>query len=202
MKTRVSGFTLIELLVAITLAAGVTVATTLLLRSALDYEKRQAAHWADRAGLRDSQQLLSHYWGQRQTGRFTFSAARLLLYVSEGGRRYFVGFSCTLRDDGRHDFAFSHWPATAVESERIQEGGEWPVAAAQVLLADLPACGFSFLQPPAAASDAPARWVSEWPQPATADPAAITRDTPTAVRLDLIGPGGALPPLIFQALAG
>lgn len=192
MRRGAAGFTLIELLVAITLAAGVTVATTLLARSALDYEKRQAEHWTNRAEIRDSHQLLEHYWGKRQKDKFTFTPARLLLYLRESGSLHFVGFSCSIREDGRHDFEFYRWPANDEETVRIQDGGAWPSAARQTLVPDLQKCGFTFLHPaPADAPEAPARWIADW----------TTRETPAAVRLDLVSPRGAHPPLIFQAPA-
>lgn len=190
MRGRAAGFTLIELLVAITLAAGVTVATTMLARSALDYEKRQTERWTERAELRDSHQLLEHYWSKRQRDKFTFTPARLLFYLNENGARHFVGFSCGVREDQRFDLHFYRWPATDEETIRIQDGGAWPLSARQTLVPDLQACGFTFLHPPPAdAPEAPARWVAKW----------TIRDIPLAVRLDLAGPRGALPPLIFSA---
>jgi prepilin-type N-terminal cleavage/methylation domain-containing protein len=188
---RHSGFTLIELLIAISLAAGVTVAATLLARSSLDYEARHVERWAERAGARDGRLLLQHYWPRRQKNKFIFGPHSLLLYFDDGAR-HFVGFACEGGKDGGYDFAFYRWPTNEQETIRVQDGGAWPVAARQTLLAGLRTCGFAFLLPPAPNKpESNGQWLSEW----------VGRDKPAVLRLDLAGPRGPLPPLIVQAPA-
>lgn len=191
MKRHSHGFTLIELLIAITLAAGVTVASTLLARSALDYERRHTQRWADRAGARDARALLEHYWALRRKDKFLFGPHNLLLYLDDGGVRTFVGFACEAQGDAHQALAFYRWPATDQETTRVQDGGAWPPAARQTLVADLSGCGFAYLQPPAPAQEAGALWVDKW----------VSRTNPSALRLDLTGPRGAMPPMIFEAPA-
>jgi prepilin-type N-terminal cleavage/methylation domain-containing protein len=192
MRRRSGGFTLIELLIAISLAAGVTVAATLLARSSLDYEARHVERWADRAGARDGRQLLQHYWPRRQKDKFLFGPGSLLLYLDEGGVRHFVGFACEGRDDGSASLVFYRWPTDDQETARVQDGGAWPAAARQTLLANLRACGFSFLRSPAPDNpESVGQWVGKW----------VGRDKPSVLRLDLAGPRGPLPPTIVQAPA-
>ena len=190
MKRRGRGFTLIELLIAITLAAGVTVAATLIARSTLDYERRHTERWASRAGERDARVLLEHYWARRLKDRFFFGPFSLLLYLDDAGGRSFVGFACETQEEGRVRLAFYRWPASAEETARVQDGGVWPPQARQTLMSDLDSCGFAFLQPPGPQEES-GRWVSKW----------AMRQKPTAVRLDLVGSRGAMPPMIFEAPA-
>jgi prepilin-type N-terminal cleavage/methylation domain-containing protein len=190
MKRRGGGFTLIELLIAIALAAGVTVAATLLARSSLDYEARHVERWADRAGARDGRLLLQHYWSKRQKDKFLFTPRSLLLYFDDGGIRHFVAFACEGDATGISSLAFYRWPTDEQETARIQDGGAWPAAARQTLLAGLRTCGFSFLLPPAPDNpESVGLWVDKW----------VGRDRPAVLRLDLTGPRGPLPPLIVQA---
>lgn len=190
MRRRGGGFTLIELLIAISLAAGVTVAATLLARSSLDYEARHVERWAEREGARDAWRLIAHYWGQRQGERFTFRSDRLLFEVNEDGRRHLVGFSCDPLGEDHYGLYRYRWLANDEEIRRLQQNGEWPADAAETLLSGLSACLFSFLAPPAAKEpEAPARWVVEWKD----------GTPPRLVRLDLAGARGPLPPLIFEA---
>lgn len=190
--SRHGGFTLIELLIAIALAAGVTVAATLLARSSLDYEARHAERWADRAGARDARQLLQHYWPRRQQDKFLFGPGSLLLYLDDGGTTHFVGFACEGGADGTYSLAFYRWPTDEQETMRVQDGGAWPAAARQTLLARLRACGFAYLLPPAPGNpESSGVWLSKW----------AGRDKPAVLRLDLAGPRGPLPPTIVQAPA-
>jgi prepilin-type N-terminal cleavage/methylation domain-containing protein len=191
MMRHVRGFTLIELLIALALAAGVTVASTLLARSALDYERRHAERWADRTGLRDARVLLDHYWALRLKDKFLFGPPSLLLYLDESDARLFVGFACEERQEDRFDLAYYRWAATDQETIRVQDGGVWPPGARQTLLSGLTSCAFSFLQPPPPTAEASGRWVHKW----------VGRSKPNAVRLDLDGPHGALPPIIVEAPA-
>lgn len=192
MRRHGGGFTLIELLIAITLAAGVTVAATLLARSSLDYEARHVERWADRAGARDGRLLLQHYWSKRQKDKFLFGPRSLLLYFDDGGARHFVAFACEGDEAGISSLAFYRWPTDEQETARIQDGGAWPAAARQTLLAGLRTCGFSFLLPPAPDNpESVGRWVGKW----------VGRDKPAVLRLDLAGPRGPLPPTIIQAPA-
>lgn len=191
MKRANLGFTLIELLIAISLAAGVTVASTLLARSTLDYERRQAERWTSQAGERDTRVLLERYWARRLKDKFFFGPQSLLLYLDDAGGRAFVGFACEAQEEGRLRLAFYRWPATDAETARVQDGGAWPPLARQTLLSELSGCAFAYLQPPGPEPEASGTWVAQW----------VGRQKPTALRLDLVGPRGALPPMIYAAPA-
>jgi prepilin-type N-terminal cleavage/methylation domain-containing protein len=190
MKRRGGGFTLIELIIAIALAAGVTVAATLLARASLDYEARHVERWTEREGVRDTWRLLTHYWKQRQKERFTFSKDRLLFEENEDGKRYLVGFSCDSFNENRYSLRRYRWFANDEEIRRLQQQGEWPANAAETLLSGLDTCLFTFLAPPAIHDpETSAHWVAEWK----------SGKPPKLVRLNLKSPRGSLPPMIFEA---
>ncbi len=191
MKHLGSGFTLIELLIAITLAAGVTVAGTLLARSAFEYESRHSERWALQADFRNSRLLLEHYWPRRLQDKFIFTPQNLLLYLSEGGKYRFVGFACEGMDTGHGSFALYRWLATHEEAVRVQDGGVWPMAARQTLINDLEQCRFSLMQPPPVDDpESSPSWVDQW----------VHRDKPDVLRFDAASArGGVAPPLIINA---
>jgi prepilin-type N-terminal cleavage/methylation domain-containing protein len=192
MRRHGGGFTLIELLIAITLAAGVTVAATLLARSSLDYEARHVEYWANRERVRDTWRLISHYWGQRQKERFTFRSDRLLFEATENNRGYLIGFSCDRLGENLYSLRSYRWRKNTLEIKRLQEGGEWPAEVAETLLPRLDTCLFSFLAPPSNKDqETPPTWVVDWKISAP----------PQLVRLSLIGLRGSLPPMIFEAPA-
>ncbi len=191
MRQLCSGFTLIELLIAITLAAGVTVASTLLARSALEYESRHSERWALQTDIRNSRLLLEHYWPRRRPDKYMFNSRSLLLYLSEGGKYRFIGFACEGMDTGHGSFAFYRWLATHEESIRIQDGEAWPTSARQTLINDLDQCNFSLMQPPPADDrEASPIWVEQWAH----------RDKPDVLRFDVSSaPGRKAPPVIVSA---
>lgn len=191
MRQFCNGFTLIELLIAITLAAGVTLASTLLARSALEYESRHSERWALQADIRNSRLLLEHYWPRRLPDKYLFNAHSLLLHLNEGGAHGFIGFACEGMDTGHGSFAIYRWPATHEETSRIEDGGAWPTTARQTLIDDLDQCSFSLLQsPPADDREASAVWVAQW----------VQRDKPDVLRFDVTSARGwRAPPLIVSA---
>lgn len=193
MRQVCRGFTLIELLIAIVLAAGVTVASTLLARSALEYEGRHSERWIWQADIRNSRLLLEHYWPRRQQDKIMFDTQSLLLYLDEGGEYRFIGFACEGMETGHGRFAFYRWPATHEETIRIQDGGAWPASARQTLMDDLDQCGFSFMQPPPVEDrEAPPGWVKRW----------TLRQKPDVLRFDVINARGSVaPPVIVNATA-
>ncbi len=193
MRQLCGGITLIELLIAITLAAGVTVASTLLVRLALEYQNRHTERWAMQADIRHSRRLLQHYWPKLVQDKFMFGSQSLLLYLSERGSAYFIGFACEGMDSGHGNLAFYRWLATSEEVMRIRDGGTWPISARQTLIDDLDQCRFSLMQPPPADDrEASPIWVDGW----------SLRDKPSVLRFDAIGASGwVTPPTIVNATA-
>ena len=193
MRQPCGGFTLLELLIAIVLAAGITVAGTLLARTTLAHEGRHAERWTWQADIRNSRSLLEHYWKRRQQETYMLSSQSLLISLSEGEKQYFIGFACEKMDTGQGSFALYRWQAAHENIAHLGDAQAWPAVARQTLIDDLAQCRFSMLQPPPAEDrEAVPVWTDRWGH----------HDKPEVLRFDVTSTNGrTAPPMITSAKA-
>jgi len=179
------GFTLIELLVAVSLATIITVLGVSLMRTSINTSVSNQEALVERQSVRDVQRLIELAWSGRLSNGFRVKSNQIE-FVS--GRKALgslpLRFVCEPGE--KNDFAlwFYKVPPPAGPSDGPSEE-----LVGELLLGNLGACRFGFLQAPADDKQS-AQWKEDWP---------AGKDPPAVIRLDLATLRGALPPFILAA---
>ncbi|OGA49732.1 MAG: hypothetical protein A3G25_05330 [Betaproteobacteria bacterium RIFCSPLOWO2_12_FULL_63_13] len=207
MNRRAAGFTLIELLVAITLASLVALLGALVLRTAIDFHERATRHIREREDLRAADRLLLHEWSGRRAQGVLASANEIEFQTDRLAGPYAAGeagevrvrYLCSRSDDGQ--VALERLLLARAEaqpggardsrSERVSGKNEtWRVLHSEILVPQLLACRFAYLEPREERDARIAQWRAEI---AEAEP------PPRLLRLTLATARGDIAPLVYGA---
>jgi prepilin-type N-terminal cleavage/methylation domain-containing protein len=208
---RTGGFTLIELLVAITLASLVAVLGAVVLRAALDFHGRANRYLMEGEDLRAADRLLLREWSWRRgqdlvagVNRLEFQTDRLSSVGDESAAR--IRYQCSENEAGQVRLERQLLARADAGSDRAVSGGArnsragsegsgptatgWRVLRTEVLVPQLVACSFGYLQTRESRDAKVAEWRGE---------VGAGQPVPRVVRLRLVTQRGEIAPLVYWA---
>ena len=209
-RNNAAGFTLIELLVAVTLASLVAVLGALVLRAAIDYHERAARYVREGEDLRAADRLLLREWSGRRAQEVLagangveFQTDRLAgPYPADEPGETRVRYLCSQNDVGemvlerlllaRIETAPRAGSAPSSRSSMAQSNTDenWRVLRTEILIPQLLACRFDYLEPREERDGRIAQWRAEVGE---GEPA------PRLLRLTLVTARGEIAPLVYGA---
>jgi prepilin-type N-terminal cleavage/methylation domain-containing protein len=194
---RTGGFTLIELLVAITLASLVAVLGAVVLRAALDFHGRANRYLMEGEDLRATDRLLRREWSWRRgqdlvagVNRLEFQTDRLSSVGDESAAR--IRYQCSDDEAGqaRLERQLLARADAGADSRAGATAAGWRVLRTEVLVPQLVACSFGYLQTRESRDAKIAEWRGE---------VGPGQPVPRLVRLRLATQRGEIAPLVYEA---